>query len=88
MVPKSHHIATLSPESIGGGVRGAMPLEYLEEDYEAGVDALPQQLRFCIKNLFSKARPKYNVKIMLQQQYQQLQSLQTRSHFCTEELLF
>ena len=25
-----------------------MPLEYLEEDYEAGVDALPQQLRFCI----------------------------------------
>ena len=23
-----------------------MPLEYLEEDYEAGVDALPQQLRF------------------------------------------
>merc|ERR1712012_1057643 len=37
-----------SPESVGGGVRGAMPLEYLEEDYEAGVDALPQQLRFCI----------------------------------------
>ena len=35
----------LSPESVGGGVRGAMPLEYLEEDYEAGVDALPQQLR-------------------------------------------
>ena len=46
MVPKSHHSLTLSPESIGGGVRGAMPLEYLEEDYEAGVDALPQQLRF------------------------------------------
>ena len=23
-----------------------MPLEYLEEDYEAGVDALPQQLRW------------------------------------------
>ena len=45
MVPKSHHSLTLSPESIGGGVRGAMPLEYLEEDYEAGVDALPQQLR-------------------------------------------
>ena len=39
---------SLSPESVGGGVRGAMPLEYLEEDYEAGVDALPQQLRFCI----------------------------------------
>ena len=35
----------VSPESVGGGVRGAMPLEYLEEDYEAGVDALPQQLR-------------------------------------------
>ena len=40
------HNPTLSPESVGGGVRGAMPLEYLEEDYEAGVDALPQQLRF------------------------------------------
>ena len=23
-----------------------LPLEYLEEDYEAGVDALPQQLRW------------------------------------------
>ena len=40
------HNPTLSPESVGGGVRGAMPLEYLEEDYEAGVDALPQQLRW------------------------------------------
>ena len=39
---------SLSPESVGGGVRGAMPLEYLEEDYEAGVDALPQQLRCCV----------------------------------------
>ena len=29
-----------------------MPLEYLEEDYEAGVDALPQQLRFdCVQIL-------------------------------------
>ena len=45
-MPKSDHSPILSPESIGGGVRGAMPLEYLEEDYEAGVDALPQQLRF------------------------------------------
>jgi len=40
-----------SPESVGGGVRGAMPLEYLEEDYEAGVDALPQQLRFVLQNM-------------------------------------
>ena len=42
---------SLSPESVGGGVRGAMPLEYLEEDYEAGVDALPQQLRFYISKI-------------------------------------
>ena len=27
-----------------------MPLEYLEEDYEAGVDALPQQLRLDLSN--------------------------------------
>ena len=40
-----------SPESLGGTYKGALPLEYLEEDYEAGVDALPQQLRFSHSNL-------------------------------------
>lgn len=35
-----------SPEGLGASYKGPMPLEYLEEDYETGVDALPQQLRY------------------------------------------